>query len=479
MINQINHERHRLTSLSQAVLVAIASTCGVGVKVALADPPVTPPPETLLPPVFCFRFTDIKAVEDDPEGDKFQIAFEVLNWSDQAAAGVRVALTEGTFGIDEAPIFAGAGIDGNGRPLGPDADPLPGNQVFNNTGGVVESTDTAIQWNASQRSFNTSTNTFINRPIPNRDLLGVGPRNTPAACALVPGCQVVGHPNPFFGTPQVADWETVDNGNNVLDGFVITVDDFDEQEVISFNWNLLGVDGNPIGMPGDGNEYGFGTVNIARTAISESLDAEFRIFEQNTGVERSNRLFAQDSYKVTEYSPSTDGEVIAMFAAEFGAGITGQFLNSEDNIFGSAVNAQLVASNPGTGGTGGTGTCETGTCGTGGTGTGGTGTGGTGTGGTGTGGTGTGGTGTGGTGTGGTGTGGTGTCGTGTCGTGGTGTGTGGTGTGTGGTGTGGTGTGSGGYDDIQPESVPEPSTTLMLGLTALALFGYKRKRRS
>ncbi|WP_375340012.1 PEP-CTERM sorting domain-containing protein [Okeania sp. KiyG1] len=31
----------------------------------------------------------------------------------------------------------------------------------------------------------------------------------------------------------------------------------------------------------------------------------------------------------------------------------------------------------------------------------------------------------------------------------------------------------------MQPESVPEPSTTLMLGLTALALFGYKRKRRS
>ena len=197
MSNQTNHQKHRLTSVSQAILAAIASTCSVGIKVALADPPAMPPPETILPPVFCFRFTDIKAVEDDPEGDKFQLSFEVLNWSNQHAAGVRIALTEGSTEVDgKAPTFAGAGVDGNGRPLGPDADPLPGNQLFSNTSKVVQSTDSAIQWDTSQLDFNT----FVNGAIPNRDLLGVGPRNTPAACVLVPGCRVVGNSNPFFGT---------------------------------------------------------------------------------------------------------------------------------------------------------------------------------------------------------------------------------------------------------------------------------------
>ena len=369
MSNQTNHQKHRLTSISQAILAAIASTCSVGIKVALADPPPTPPPETKLPPVFCFRFTDIKAVEDDPEGDKFQLAFEVLNWSNQPAAGVRIALNEiNTMGlVGEAPTFAGAGVDGNGRPLGPDADPLLGNQLFSNTSKVVQSTDSAIQWDASQLDFNT----FVNGPIPNRDLLGVGSRNTPGACALVPGCQVVGHSNPFFGTPQVADWDTVDNGNNVLDGFVITVDDFDEQEVISFNWDLLNVAGKRIG---DTNDYGFGAVNIARLPIHEDSHADFRVFERNTGVERSDRLFAENSYLVTEFSPANfdttlagrfsarnaiatetndstgEEQLIAMFAAEFGAGITGPFLNPEDNIFNSPVNAKLVNPNPKNGG---------------------------------------------------------------------------------------------------------------------------------
>ena len=416
MSNQTNHQKHRLTSISQAILAAIASTCSVGIKVALADPPPTPPPETKLPPVFCFRFTDIKAVEDDPEGDKFQLAFEVLNWSNQPAAGVRIALTEGTIGlVGKAPTFVGAGVDGNGRPLGPDADPLLGNQLFSNTSKVVQSTDSAIQWDASQLDFNT----FVNGPIPNRDLLGVGSRNTPGACALVPGCQVVGHSNPFFGTPQVADWDTVDNGNNVLDGFVITVDDFDEQEVISFNWDLLNVAGKRIG---DTNDYGFGAVNIARLPIHEDSHADFRVFERNTGVERSDRLFAENSYLVTEFSPANfdttlagrfsarnaiatetndstgEEQLIAMFAAEFGAGITGPFLNPEDNIFNSPVNAKLVNNSRNDG-------------------------------------------------------------------------------SGSSGSGSSGSGSSGSGSSDGIRTSVPEPSIIAMLGMTTIAIFGYKRQR--
>ena len=236
---------------------------------AIADPPPPPPPATQLPSVFCFRFTDIKAVEDDPEEDKFQFTFEVLNWSNQPVGGVRIALNTGTnsFVQDVAPSFAGAGVDSNGRPLGPDADPLPGNQLFGNTGKLVESTETAVQWTAGQFDFNQGTN----RPLPNQDLLGVPTLGgTAQACSMVPGCQLQGN------TPVVADWETVDNGNNVLDGFTITVDDLDELEALSFNWNLLDVNGNPIGTPGQGNAYGFGTVNIGRVPIGADPHAEFK-----------------------------------------------------------------------------------------------------------------------------------------------------------------------------------------------------------
>ncbi|MDB9516887.1 PEP-CTERM sorting domain-containing protein [Roseofilum reptotaenium CS-1145] len=348
---------------------------------ALADPPPAPPPNTQLPSVFCFRFTDIKAVENDPEGDKFQLSFEVLNWSNQPAGGVRIARNTGSNGLvlQDAPFLAGAGVDGNGRPLGNGANPLPGNQTFTNTGQLVESTQTAVQWTASQFDFFGGTN----GPIPNQNLLGVPSQGgTALACSMVPGCQVQGN------TPVVADWETVDNGNNVLDGFVITVDDFDEGESLSFNWNLLDVNGNPIGTPGQGNAYGFGTVNIGRVPINEDpsipghSDIAVRpLFPGNTGLIQTPNVFAQNSYQVTEYGPNNQYDdfltpsppaptpsartasltrttfgatslsaassesivtqeptIIAEFAAEFGAGITAPFLNPADNIFASATN---------------------------------------------------------------------------------------------------------------------------------------------
>ena len=347
-----------ITSLGVASAIALI----LGAGAAKADPVPNPPPETKLPPVFCFRFTNIKAIEDDPEGDKFQLSFEVLNWSNRPANGVRIALNTGSnsFVQDVAPVFAGAGVDANGRPLGQDADPLPGNQLFTNLGQVTESTETAVQWTAIQQDFNT----LSAGAIPNADLLGVGPRNTPAACALVPGCTLVGSsPNPFFQSPQVSDWETVDNGNNVLDGFVLTVDDLDEAEVLSFNWNLLDENGDPIGMPGVGNEYGFGTVNIARIPINTDPESDFRIFPDNTGVSNSSRIFAENSHRVTEYAdvdydtvlaapppPNTirfatndTDDLIALFSAEFGPGLAAPFVNSGDNIFNSAINTQPIA----------------------------------------------------------------------------------------------------------------------------------------
>jgi hypothetical protein len=310
---------------------------GISGQPVLADPVPNPPPPiipsplppTILPSVFCFRFTDIKAVETDAEGDKFQVSFEVLNWSNQPASGVRIALNTGTnsFVQDVAPSFAGAEIDFNGSPLGNDADPLPGNQLFTNNGSVVESTETAIQWDAEQFNFNT----FNSGPIPNQDLLGVpSPGGTGDACNIVSGCQIQG------GQPVVADIETVDNGNNVLDGFVMTLDNLNEGEVISFNWNLLDVNGNPIGTPGNGNAYGFGSVNLARIASSDS-GSDYRVFPENTGVGNSIQLFARGSDQVIK-----DGDEVALFAAEFGAGITAPFLNQEDNIFDSGINTQPI-----------------------------------------------------------------------------------------------------------------------------------------
>ncbi|MDJ1185659.1 PEP-CTERM sorting domain-containing protein [Roseofilum casamattae] len=340
MLNDSCDRRDRRKTISGVLLTAGLAGGILGVtNPALADPVVTPPPLTKLPPVFCFRFTDVQPVEDDPEGDKFNISFEVLNWSNQPASGVRIALNTGTnsFVSDEAAFFAGAEIDGNGRPIGTDADPLPGNQPFANTGSVVQSSQTAIEWEAEQHSFNTGTS----GAIPNSDLLGVGERNTPGACALVPGCELTGSANPFFATPIVPNWETVDNGNNVLDGFVLTVDDFDEGEALSFNWNLLDAQGEAIGIPGSGNEYGFGTVNIARFPLQGSDDT-FQIFPENTGVSTSNRIFADNANEVR----NSQGQVVALLGAEFGAGIAAPLLNPEDNILSSPANTQPILHDP-------------------------------------------------------------------------------------------------------------------------------------
>ncbi|MDB9516888.1 PEP-CTERM sorting domain-containing protein [Roseofilum reptotaenium CS-1145] len=337
MLNCLRDRQNRRKTI-QGVLLTTGLAGGLlgGNSPVLADPVVTPPSLTKLPPVFCFRFTDVQPVEDDPEGDKFNISFEVLNWSNQPASGVRIALNTGTnsFVSDKAAFFAGADIDGNGRPIGTDSDPLPGNQPFAHTGSVLESSQTTIEWEAEQFSFNQGTR----GPIPNHDLLGVGERNTPGACALVPGCELTGSANPFFATPIVPNWETVDNGNNVLDGFVLTVDDLDEGEALSFNWNLLDEQGEAIGMPGSGNEYGFGTVNIARFPLGGSNET-FPIFPENTGVGTSNRLFADNSHDIK----NSQGQRVALLGAEFGAGIAAPLLNPDDNILGSQVNTQPIA----------------------------------------------------------------------------------------------------------------------------------------
>ncbi len=336
--------------------IAIATLLAAGsvAQTAKADPVPRPPnPEVKLPPVFCFRFTDIKAVKGDD--DKFQFSFEVLNWTDTPAGGVYIALNEGngsSIKVDSVPVFADAAVDPNGRPIGTGDDGNPtGNLNTPNDWNVTDKSKTAIEWSAGSA-------------IPNSNLLGA--KSTAEACGLVPGCELqeddqIAPPGKWqnicrvWGTcdsnpdPVVADMETVDDGLNVLDGFTVTIDDFDEGEIVSFNWFLQDENGDPIGTSGRGNEYGFGTVNLYRQPIDEDIDPG-SLFAGNSGFGTSNTLFYDGVNRVTEtinIGPSlmpftaSEPDTIALFSAEFGPGTTANFINPTDNKFDAPVNTVL------------------------------------------------------------------------------------------------------------------------------------------
>lgn len=306
-------------------------------------------------PVFCFRITDIERVA--PGSNKFRIEFEVLNWTHEPAYGVYIALNVGT-GVKivggSPPFFAGASIDSDGRPLvlidvngdgninaadledtnglngnglldpGEDKngngrldnDPIPGNLNPSNDWTVALSTTTAITWSAGT-------------PVSAVDLT-----RFPFGPPVQPGDPEI----PFILFTNLADpttivLETIDDGPNVLDGYVIEVDDFDPGEILSFNWFLTDANGNIISDPSGEfgvNPYGFGVVNLT------SLDGPAfpgAVFSGNTGFSQSPKLFFDSVYVV----PNP-----AQFAAEFGAAMTAAFLNPDDNLFNIPVTTQLL-----------------------------------------------------------------------------------------------------------------------------------------
>ncbi|NEO89916.1 MAG: PEP-CTERM sorting domain-containing protein [Moorea sp. SIO3G5] len=231
---------------------------GVGVAVvtgAVSNPAFAdPPPEPQLPNVFCFRFTDIKAVEGDPEQDRFQFEFEVLNWANAPVTDVTIWRNIGTSvkkGVK--PFFAGASIDPNGRPIGPLSDRPPGNQDIPNNWAVSRTNRNQIKWNKGSGNA-----------ISNIDLKSIAAQRGINTVQDV--INEVNRQNPDFNpkfNPQ-NDPETIDNGRNVLDGFIFDVDDFNINETISFNWLL---DGPNIDKS---NEFGSGVVNLVR--IQESVE---------------------------------------------------------------------------------------------------------------------------------------------------------------------------------------------------------------
>lgn len=335
-----------------------------------------PVPNAKVPPVFCFRIMDIERVPGDVGNNAFRFDFEVLNWTNALASGVALFTAVNRVpAIGLAPFIAGIDIDRDGR-----GGPVGGNQINlgngvvggnfaggvlgNIAGGAGNFDVPAVQsgrgrgdvpgllndWTAG--AFNNFGAVWdagiVGTPIPNRDLLGAialgGAAGTAAAAALVPGTTVVGG-NPVLGFDATGD-TAVDGGpgilvnpvlpdgtGNVLDGFILEIDDFDVGEMISLNWFLLGANGLPIGVAGAGNQFGFGTVNLARIPIGGALPGA--VFGGNVGLNQNQMTFFDNVFNV----PNP-----AEFAAEFGAGITAPFLNPADaaQIGNPQPNTQLV-----------------------------------------------------------------------------------------------------------------------------------------
>lgn len=338
-----------------AATLVLASMSG-----AVADPPggQTPPPPPAVPPfisppVFCFRITDITDVPGDVEGNAFDFEFEVLNWTNAPAFGLDLsrAAALGAPTLGGVPLFlpGGSSVDPNGRPGGPADDeanfsPLDGTVMppkfgAPNLWGVGASTATDVGY-------------LIPGPgIPSRDVLGVpagpGPARTAAALALVPSESGPGStPNfvDFANRPNIPRPEVIDNGgyvgdalpDNVQDGFVMRIDDFDPGENISINWFLKDSLGAPLGTSGGGNAYGFGNFNVSRAVLLEALWRR-----------KPNDPFGPGQNRGAQIGPSTDmftniSNGGTVFATEFGAALTAPFMNPGSPCPSCGINAEPI-----------------------------------------------------------------------------------------------------------------------------------------
>ena len=345
----------------QLALVASLVPLGtVGSSTAYADPPVALPPTFPTNQLFCFRITDMERLPSDVEGDAFRVQFQVLNWTGTDASSLFMSANTGTTAVDGGvPGFVSASIDANGRggalggsDIGPgafDAQAIHSGRGrgdlsnLENDWQTTSVTPTHVQWD--------NATTVVGTPIPNRDLLFVGDP------ALVPGfgtdalgdSAVDGGPTPYVNQSPGGGQPTPDGSGNVLDGFVIDIDDWDVGEVFSLNWFLAasfdgsasfvpvsgGFPGNffPIGTSGFGNDFGFGVMNLVRVEDSIGAPAPSLpgpVFVGNTGFVQSGTAFYDTVYEIP--NPSE-------FAAEFGAGLTAGFLNPFDNVFDVNTNA--------------------------------------------------------------------------------------------------------------------------------------------
>ena len=270
-------------SVPEMVLAGLGTLVLLSLAPALADPPASPPPcDVKIDPIFGVRVTDIRGTFGD--SDRWQLELEFLNWTQRDAYGILIVANSGSTNSDGAtPYISGASIDANGRPLGPTGTcpsggcPPMGNIAKTNDWTLINLSSTQVCF--TSKPFGVQTGTPIPHPavthqgVSYHGLLSPDFDGKPQSVCTTVIPQMIPGPNPVVGgSPaciQVPNREDIDDGNNVLDGFVIEIDDWDSGEQFSFDWWLIGDDGSLIGSIDPtatmvmGDDYGFGAVNLA------------------------------------------------------------------------------------------------------------------------------------------------------------------------------------------------------------------------
>jgi von Willebrand factor type D domain len=345
--------------------------------------PVPDPPDLPKCLAFCFRITDIRAATAAKDNEKFHVEFQVLNWSDAHSGGLELALAKRSsrgvrFSTGAFPGIAPPGIDVDGRPIkevdtngdgdvdeddledkivgvdpvyGPygngildtepppgedknknlrlDNDPMPGNLDRPNKWTLKSRTATKMVWQSKDFA------------LPYINLLAGDCTQCIGDLPPIPGPISISQPS-----GEITPVEAIDNGDNVQDGFVMTIDGMAVGKSIHLNWFLMGADDDvgvferppfgahcrnprvpdpnvprtqPIGRAGQGNAYGFGIVTLTRV---DDQPLPGPVFPGNIGVGQSARDFFGGVHNV-HVGP-------AVFAAEFSASLTACFENPAD-----------------------------------------------------------------------------------------------------------------------------------------------------
>ncbi len=384
-----------------------------------APPPLRIPATP--PRVFCFRVTDIERVPGTTSSFVFEfevlnwtgvpvhgLMMAVTTATTKVGATGFPNISWTTIPALDIPgvAFGGASIDSDGRggavgqPPGAneigvgvfDSPAIHSGRGRGDLGPGVASND----WIATLSTPTLATwgTAAVGTPVPPRDvmtaMIGGDLRNcweaTNAVARLVPGARLTAVTGPAVpvnpsvfgcgGRPPFVDGVdalgdlSADGGpgvmpnpipagtGNALDGFTLTIDDFDEGETLSFNWFLLDASGTPIGSPptgisvagcvgascggplpapltccglqGNGNPMGYGTFTLERLppAIPIPPGADPALFGM-AGVTQTPYEFYDGVFALP--NPT-------QFAAEFGSGLTGPFMNASDNLFGVIPN---------------------------------------------------------------------------------------------------------------------------------------------
>lgn len=359
----------RLWNTLNIVLAGAAGLVAtVPFQASLADPPVMPPSCAKLDEdLFCWRVTFIEGVPGDPEGDRFKIMMEFVNWTKDDAHRIRMARNIG--GDVGSMQLVGADVDFNGRPFADPPQPPTGNIQMCNTWFVNSFTPTQVIWETGGSPIPPCPppNGLLNNAFfvgshggaPGFEFNGLldpafddgittGDECRIALNGMIPGSNLeqVDMGGMLVWKVNINDTETADDGSNVLDGFVIELDDWDVGDSISFNWWLEDEFGNSIGMVfmgGSvmGDQFGFGALNLTRL----NSPAPAPLFNVNTGFDPSDTIIGGDADDASFWAenevngidtypinPIPAGRPGAgrWFAIELGAAVSAQLVNPAD-----------------------------------------------------------------------------------------------------------------------------------------------------